>query len=263
MKIEIQKIEAPRDIKELSENLYMENFNLVLNKYIECDEDDKVKSDTFMFKFKKVKFDTHYKFIKKQKYLVDRFAFQGYNIARYKFKPYDRIIVGLGQESVREVSMTLHWIYGIPYIPGQAIKGMLSNWMIGEEADKDDHFKLIFGDEDNKGSVIFMDSYPEDSSFRIKPDIINTHYPNYYMKNKELPSDWQVPNLIHFLTLSDVTFNIYLIYLEKDIEKMTIKGKTLEEWLKEAFRYGGIGAKTSLGYGTGYLRSIKGDRKYV
>jgi len=35
-----------------------------------------------------------------------------------------RMIVGLGAENVHETSMTLHHIYGIPYIPGSGLKGI-------------------------------------------------------------------------------------------------------------------------------------------
>jgi CRISPR-associated protein Cmr6 len=49
-----------------------------------------------------------------------------------------RMIVGLGNKSVHETSMTLHHVYGIPYIPGSALKGVVRSWMITE----------IFGDLD-------------------------------------------------------------------------------------------------------------------
>lgn len=43
-----------------------------------------------------------------------------------------RLIVGLGNESVYETSMTLHHIYGFPYIPASAIKGVVRSWIITE-----------------------------------------------------------------------------------------------------------------------------------
>jgi len=48
-------------------------------------------------------------------------------------KPDWRLIVGLGNESVYETSMTLHHIYGIPYIPGSAIKGVTGRYFIQNE----------------------------------------------------------------------------------------------------------------------------------
>jgi CRISPR-associated protein Cmr6 len=54
----------------------------------------------------------------------------------------NRLVVGLGTESVYETSMTLHPVYGIPYLPASAIKGVLRNYVINE----------LFRDADDKAS---------------------------------------------------------------------------------------------------------------
>jgi len=41
-----------------------------------------------------------------------------------------RMALGLGGESVYETSMTLHHLYGIPYLPSSSIKGVLRSWFI-------------------------------------------------------------------------------------------------------------------------------------
>ncbi len=41
-----------------------------------------------------------------------------------------RMVIGLGTAHPQETSMTLHHIYGIPYIPGSAIKGVTRHWFI-------------------------------------------------------------------------------------------------------------------------------------
>jgi CRISPR-associated protein Cmr6 len=41
-----------------------------------------------------------------------------------------RLIIGLGASHPQETSMTLHHIYGIPYIPGSAVKGVIRHWKI-------------------------------------------------------------------------------------------------------------------------------------
>lgn len=43
-----------------------------------------------------------------------------------------RMTQGLGIESVYETSITLHHVYGIPYIPASTIKGMVRSWIITE-----------------------------------------------------------------------------------------------------------------------------------
>ncbi|MCS7214516.1 MAG: type III-B CRISPR module RAMP protein Cmr6, partial [Candidatus Calescibacterium sp.] len=99
----------------------------------------------------------------------------------------------------------------------------------------------IFGTQEQAGKVIFMDAYPS-GDIKLKIDIMNVHYPDYYSGNKP-PADWQNPNPIKFLTVEDTSFTFYLI--SKDIELLN-KAKIL---LKEALEEQGIGAKTSIGYG--------------
>lgn len=43
-----------------------------------------------------------------------------------------RLALGLGNASVYETSITLHHIYGIPYIPASSIKGIVRSWVITE-----------------------------------------------------------------------------------------------------------------------------------
>jgi CRISPR-associated protein Cmr6 len=63
-----------------------------------------------------------------------------------------RLIVGLGDECVHETSITLHHVYGIPYIPASAIKGVVRNWIItevfgattsGEVPESEVHYPLV------------------------------------------------------------------------------------------------------------------------
>ncbi len=193
-------------------------------------------------------------------------------------KPDWRLIVGLGNESVYETSMTLHHIYGIPYIPGSAIKGVVRNHIITEEfgedkngsldlkhaenrALKDQGFCDIFGcpkesfyKESRQGKVIFFDALPL-SEPKIKQDIMNVHYPDYYGGNKP-PADYQNPIPIYFLTVEDAKFEFMIGIKEKDntaIQKGIFEGKyPLDvgfEWMKKALNEHGIGAKTAVGYG--------------
>lgn len=181
-----------------------------------------------------------------------------------------RLIVGLGNESVYETSMTLHHIYGIPYIPGQAVKGVVRNWIINElfeknekgETDlkgaenralKDEGFRKIFGKQENQGKVIFFDAFPT-GNIHVKPDIMNPHYGPYYSEGKP-PADYHDPKPIFFLTVENTPFEFIIGIKEKDnqkIERGNFKGhmlKVASDWLKDALQNHGIGAKTSVGYG--------------
>ncbi|MCX8167302.1 MAG: type III-B CRISPR module RAMP protein Cmr6 [Candidatus Micrarchaeota archaeon] len=210
-----------------------------------------------------------------------------------------RLIVGLGSTSVLETSIKLHHIYGVPYIPSSALKGILraykmwklANWNIEllrafeiaireiyekckdpkvefnkrlQEIDslnikaKDDKEHLhkfkdkineksnhlleilsIFGTQNQRGSLIVFDAYPDKfSGFDI--DIMNPHYPEYY-QGSEPPADWQNPNPIIFLTVPENTqFNFYFL---NPYEQLYTD-------LQGALETLGIGSKTALGYGT-------------
>jgi CRISPR-associated protein Cmr6 len=161
-----------------------------------------------------------------------------------------RMVIGLGASHPQETSMTLHHIYGIPYIPGSAVKGVTRHWIIlskfnedEKEAEKDNTFQNIFGTQKEAGKIIFFDAYPVDE-IKLKLDIMNPHYPDYYSENTP-PADWQSPVPIKFLTVEKTKFSFHLA-AKKDAQNFL---NTATTWLKEALENYGIGAKTSLGYG--------------
>ncbi len=49
---------------------------------------------------------------------------------RFTLKTKSSLIVGLGDESVYETSIRLNRNYGVPYIPGSALKGIAKHWAI-------------------------------------------------------------------------------------------------------------------------------------
>lgn len=190
-----------------------------------------------------------------------------------------RLVIGLGASHPQETSMTLHHTYGIPYIPGSAIKGITRHWAVLKFADsysKDNNINFeeaiktiakniengksmsiqiqinnteikfdkiieIFGTQKNQGKIIFMDAYPVEN-VNLKIDIMNPHYSEYYSGDKP-PADWQKPNPIKFLAVKNTKFQFYLLSRENNLLDIT------EKLLKDALKEHGIGAKTSLGYG--------------
>jgi CRISPR-associated protein Cmr6 len=150
-----------------------------------------------------------------------------------------RLVVGLGNPSVYETSITLHHVYGFPYIPASAIKGVLRNHIINEyffltedenkrvvnpkdlgsekekKALRNLGFCRIFGcpknsarvNKDNEevafiGDIIFFDALPITEP-NIEMDIMTVHYPKYYGEGTLPPADWQNPVPIPFLTVKD------------------------------------------------------------
>ncbi len=64
------------------------------------------------------------------------------------FKPDWRLAIGLGSGSVFETSISLHHIYGFPYIPASAVKGVLRSYLI----------TTLKGTEENSEALLFQES---------------------------------------------------------------------------------------------------------
>ena len=45
-----------------------------------------------------------------------------------RFRSAGRLILGLGGENVSETGLTLHQTYGVPYLPGSALKGLAAHY---------------------------------------------------------------------------------------------------------------------------------------
>lgn len=186
-----------------------------------------------------------------------------------EFTAKSRLAVGLGNEGVLETSVALHRTYGVPYIPGSALKGLAASYarlMAGEDWQQDSYaYKVVFGDTENAGYITFFDALYIPGSARqnspaqsnsqpdcpLRPDIITVHHPGYYQERKDAkgkrvpPADWDSPTPIPFLSAT----GSYLIALAApDLNDTTWIEKTFD-LLSEALLILGIGAKTSSGYG--------------
>ncbi|MBV6443389.1 MAG: hypothetical protein EPGJADBJ_05128 [Saprospiraceae bacterium] len=175
-----------------------------------------------------------------------------------------RMAVGLGNTSVLETSMTLHRTYGIPYIPGSAIKGVVRSVVIADnhnnnekEAIGNEQFCRVFGcpakiertesyfREAREGRLLFFDAFPMDAPV-LETDIMNPHYPKYYGGDQP-PADWQSPVPIIFLTVGKNTRFRFVIGVRKTEDRDLLQ--VVWEWLQKALTDKGIGAKTAVGYG--------------
>lgn len=177
-----------------------------------------------------------------------------------------RMIVGLGSSHVQETNMTLDHIYGIPYLPGSAFKGVVRSWVIQEHfcndeklatrdiedsdpndmKEKKDEFFEVFGGQKASGKVHFLDVLPAEN-VRFELDIMNPHFSDYY-KGTTFPTDDQDPNPIYFLTLKELRFR-FLIYAEAAASLQLAKN-----WFVQAIENRGFGAKSAGGYG--YFREL-------
>jgi CRISPR-associated protein Cmr6 len=177
--------------------------------------------------------------------LYKNLRMQKYHCQSYEGKVIWRLVIGLGQESIYETSITLHRNYSVPFIPGSAVKGITYHYAKEYKNLPATEIAEIFGDQNNKGKVIFFDALPiieQDTNF-IVLDVMNVHYKPYYEKG-EAPGDWHSPNPIFFLAVEKgIKFRFLLASKNKNlVEKAT-------ELMREALENIGIGAKTSAGYG--------------
>lgn len=191
-----------------------------------------------------------------------------------------RMVLNLGANTAYNNGFLLHKLYGVPYLPGQAIKGVLRHYVITtyfdskeETAWKNPSFRMLLGNEEvennenkdkptkaNQGKAIFLDAFPTNDDFKIEADIMNPHNTKYYDQSNltEYPNDTTNPTPIKFLTLKEAKFNLS-VFVPKEYEMdnifFTESGKwgnpkeAIEQLMIDAMEIQGIGAKTNLGYG--------------
>jgi CRISPR-associated protein Cmr6 len=161
-----------------------------------------------------------------------------------------RLAIGLGGESVLETSITLHRTYGVPYIPGSALKGLTARYARNRLEEQtwgqdSEAYKILFGATTEAGYVTFFDAlYIPGSAKQNRPmalDVITVHHPEYYRGESLPPADWDNPNPVPFLSAT----GSYLVALHGSESWVETAFKILQLALAEE----GIGAKTSSGYG--------------
>lgn len=186
-----------------------------------------------------------------------------------------RMVVGLGDESVLETSVRLHHTYGVPYIPGSALKGLAASfarnrlagpeWGSYEPKDGKQQWKgskvyeVVFGDTDNAGYITFFDAlYVPESGHKndkgqpqaLYPDVITVHHPDYYGNKAKPPADWDSPIPVPFLSATGA----YCVALGGPEAWVDVTFDLLQHALREM----GVGAKTSSGYGRMALAGKEG-----
>lgn len=260
---------GPADTRAIIKPEHIDNYYLKLNKMAIYDNEKKkftfYKTDrqnneiiNIVPFFSNIEFDL---LAKRQRLSLQE---SNLKIIDFSFETDWRLVIGLGQESVYETSLTLHHIYGFPFIPASAVKGTVRNAIISELFGGDEEialqdagFTYLFGEKDCKGNIVFWDALPS-SKPKITADVINPHYKQYYgdTSHQVAPVDYDDPNPVYFLSVEDTTFSVYAginEYKNVPLTKGVFEGKNplavIQEWFEITFKQYGIGAKTSVGYG--------------
>ncbi len=169
---------------------------------------------------------------------------------RYRARPRSPVIVGLGSESVTEMAISLHRTYGVPTLPGSALKGLAASYARNRMdpalwAPDGEAYQILFGDTEGAGHVTFHDALPvleaNRSAGDLRRDVITVHHRDYYQDETGVPADWDSPTPVPFL-VATCDFEVPLAGPAAWVE-------AARSILSLALAEEGIGAKTSSGYG--------------
>lgn len=179
-----------------------------------------------------------------------------------------RLIVGLGSENVLETGIRLHHTYGMPIIPGSALKGLAAHYCDQiwgqenpqfkkpkqEEGERDNYHRLLFGTTDDSGCIMFHDAWyvPDSSVHPLALDVMTPHHPNFQHgpENPKFkpPTDFDSPRPVSFLSVTG-TFYIVVSWNGPASDQSQCWTNVALALLKQALADWGIGGKTSSGYG--------------
>ena len=181
-----------------------------------------------------------------------------------KYDSASKLIVGLGCQNVLEAGLALHRTYGVPWLPGSALKGLAAHvahqiwggndeaWRVGGEK-----HAVLFGSSSSEhaesagGLVQFHDGLPKPGSINLFEDVLTPHH-----------SDWNTSTDENIRPATDFDSPVPVSFLAFQAQFMLAVSKRdprlPDIWLKHAeqlLKFGlttlgwGIGAKTNAGYG--------------
>lgn len=186
---------------------------------------------------------------------------------------------GLGNEHPLENGFAFLNPYGLPYLPGSGIKGVLRQAAreleSGDWGEKQgwtlDAITALFGregkpgdTEHQRGALTFWDVIPQIKGDALQVEIMTPHQGHYYQQKSDRktggstsPHDSGQPVPISFLTVppgSGFTFHVQcdLALLRRSAPEIAENEQwkqLLEAAFEHAFDWCGFGAKTAVGYG--------------
>lgn len=173
----------------------------------------------------------------------------GNRFASFEARLTGRLYIGVTRENALEAGVTTSHSYGMPMIPGSAVKGLARatatrlalgpealRWMFGHDTEDDANAEA--------GGLVFHDAWwvgkVGDKPF--VPEVVTPHHPDYYGKQGGKPAtDFDSP--IPAMQIA-VTGKFWFV-IEGPAEWAELARTLLQTGLKET----GIGGKRSSGYG--------------
>jgi len=193
------------------------------------------------------------------------------NLLRLETLSISPFTTGLGNEHPLENGFAFLNPYGLPYLPGSGVKGVLrqaarelayGDWSDNQDWN-DDAITALFGregqngdTEHQRGALSFWDVIPQIKGDALQVEIMTPHQKHYY-QDRQSPHDSGQPVPLNFLTVppgSGFAFHVQCnLALLNGIAPGLAENSKWKELLQAAFEHAfdwcGFGAKTAVGYG--------------
>ena len=165
-----------------------------------------------------------------------------------------RLLVDHAGGVIENAGLCLDRHYGMPYIPGTALKGIALRAARALEADPSS-VADVFGEQDRaadavKGKVSYLPAYPV-STARVALDILTCHHTKYYRGKEpafaDAPDTEQPIPVIFPAVEPGIDFAFMVTAVRHTVPKSLVDDASA--WLRWGVTNLGVGAKTSAGYG--------------
>jgi CRISPR-associated protein Cmr6 len=168
----------------------------------------------------------------------------------FQARPEWRVVIGTSTHSLLEVGITLHRVYGLPFVPASALKGVARLYAEAVLELEPAQVERLFGsggEEDaRQGDLIFLDGCPVTPP-QIERDVLNPHYSAYYGGRENVPpADYLSPRPVFFLTVGRESLFSFGVASGSGDRR---SAAAAAGWLEQALAELGVGAKTAAGYG--------------
>jgi CRISPR-associated protein Cmr6 len=196
----------------------------------------------------------------RQQTLLAHYGSNSYRISTTSTAPF---ATGLGNEHPIENGFAFLTPYGLPYLAGSGVKGILRRAMqeLRDEAEEGftlEAIDLLFGPENidkpenaRRGALHFWDVFPNPAGGKLVVEIMTPHFGKYY-QGDEAPHDSGAPVPVSFLAVpakSQFDFSVVCHTSRLPAALQTQWRALLDRAFQHSFEWVGFGAKTSVGYG--------------
>lgn len=163
---------------------------------------------------------------------------------------------GLGLEHPIENGFAFLTPYGLPYLSGSGVKGVLRQSAEELHGVGNEIVNVLFGHEDannaRRGALACWDVLPVPPKDELVIEIMTPHFGDYY-QGKSAPHDAGKPNPIPFLAVPARSKFCFIVTCDPRLLTTAVpyaawKG-LIGEIITHAFHWLGFGAKTAVGYG--------------